>query len=170
MSGYDAITKMKEIDPFLSDVCLKVSTVIYNKFGLTVGIEEALKDYMTCVLLKYNSDFGIWLHIDNVARYKDEGPICGLSIGPKYSYMDFAPSLIFKEEPNLVPIRVKIPQGFIYSMDGSSRMEWSHGLPFDTPYERNKYTIMIKCNKFNLNGNKKYNKILNTEIIESKLS
>ena len=169
MYASDALLKMKDIDPFLANVCLKVITVIYKKFGLSVDIEEALKSYITCVLLKYNPDFGIWLHIDNVARYKDEGPICGLSIGPKFSYMDFAPSLLHKEEPKLIPIRAKIPQGIIYSMDGSSRMEWSHGLPFDTPYEKNKYTIMIKCNKFNIDGNKSFNKILNTEIVESKI-
>ena len=143
---------------------------IYDKYDLKVGIKKALKDYMTCVLLKYNPKYGIWLHIDNVTRYKDEGPICGVSIGPAYSYMDFAPSLLNEKSKNIIPIRVKIPQGMIYSMDGSSRIEWSHGLPFEPPYEKNKYTIMIKCNKFNLDGETTYNKILDIPVIESKIS
>jgi alkylated DNA repair dioxygenase AlkB len=169
MMAYDALTKMKEIDPFLANVCMQIITVIYKKFGLKVTMKEALEKYITCVLLKYNPDFGIWLHIDNVARYSDEGPILGVSVGPSYSYMDFTPTLLFKENPEFIPLRVKIPQGTIYSMDGSSRMEWAHGLPYDTPYEKNKYTIMIKCNKLNSDGKKIHNKLLDTDIIESKI-
>lgn len=169
MNAHDALLKMKDIDAYLYKACLKICKVVYDKFEIDFDFETSLKDYMTCVLLKYEPNFGIWLHIDNVARYSDEGPLCGVSIGPEHYYMDFSPSLL-TTDPKYVPIRLKIPQGSIYSMDGSSRLEWAHGLPYGAPFDKNKYTIMIKCNKLNNQGTKIHNDILNVDVVESKLS
>lgn len=128
--------------------------------------EQFLEDHVQVIFLKYYPNSGIWLHIDNVARY-DQGPIITLSFGPEHTYYDFTPTLIEDGEP----MRIEINQGDIVVMDGSSRMEWSHGLPYGMEYEKTKnkktkYTIMFKCDKFK-EVNKKYNKILDTNIYSS---
>lgn len=126
--------------------------------------DNELDNFIQVIPLQYQKPNGIWLHIDNIARYEG-GPIITLGLGPEYSYYDFAPSLLSDRE-DLKPIRFKIRRGDIAIMDGSARMEWSHGLPYETPYKEIKYTIMIKCNRLGV-INERYNKVLDTTFTTS---
>lgn len=127
---------------------------------------EYLYKYVQLVLLKYNRSDGIWLHIDNVARY-DQGPIITMSIGPEITYYDLTPTLL-SSNSELKPIRIQLNEGDLVIMDGSSRMEWAHGLPYQVPYKKIKYTIMFKCDKFG-EQRKIYNQILDTTISTTKI-
>ena len=93
------------------------------------------------VFLRYDPGHGIWLHIDNVSRY-DRGPIATVSLGPPDVTYDLTPSLAEAG----APIRVRMREGDLVVMDGRSRMEWAHGLPYGLPSY--KYTIMFKCDHF----------------------
>lgn len=144
-------------------------------YGISVVYNIKIKDLYKktqFVPLKYEKDDGIWLHIDNVARY-DQGPIMTISIGPKITYVDFVPSLLYdlklddSHDEYYKPLRFEINEGQLLIMDGSSRMEWAHGLPYNVPYEKTKYTLMFKCDKFS-EQRKITNKILNTTITTSK--
>jgi hypothetical protein len=136
---------------------------IANIYNMEV---EYLYKYIQLVPLKYEQNNGIWLHIDNVARY-DQGPIITISIGPEVSYVDFTPTLLHSNT-QLKPIRIELDEGDIVIMDGSSRMEWAHGLPSNTPYKKTKYTLLFKCDKF---GERRSftNKLLDTTITSSKI-
>jgi hypothetical protein len=139
---------------------------IYKKYKSIQKLENFLDKKCQIIILKYMDNRGIFLHIDNVARY-DRGPIITSSVGPRYSYADFTPTLLH-EKKNHVPLRYKIPQGDILVMDGPSRMEWAHGLPSNANYEKPKYTILLKFDKFG-RYNCVNNKILNTNICYSKV-
>lgn len=145
--------------------CLYKIIKIYFKYIMkiyNIKNEKDIVNKVQLVLLKYDLKTGIWLHIDNIKRY-NQGPIITLNIGPKFYYNDFAPSLLNRDKN---PIRIKIDQGSLLITDGSARMEWSHGIPFNVPNDKFKYTIMFKCDNFNPK-NVGYNKILDTPIVES---
>jgi hypothetical protein len=144
------------IENYLKFICKLYDVEYTSKF---------LNENVTIPLLRYEPNTGIWLHIDNIAR-SDQGPIITISIGPKQVYYDFTPALV--ENKNAKPLRYIAPEGSIFIMDGPSRMEWTHGLPYNVPTIDNKikYTIMIKCDKFR-NLNPKYNKILDHYITHS---
>lgn len=119
---------------------------------------------MQIIFLKYEYNDGIWLHIDNIARY-DQGPIITMSIGPEKIYYDFAPTLIH-DQKDVLPIRIEIENGEIIIMDGSSRIEWSHGLPYGIKFNKTKYSILFKFDKFG-EYNVSRNTILDTRIFSS---
>lgn len=121
-------------------------------------------DKMQIIILKYTSHSGIWLHIDNVARY-DQGPIITISVGPKKIYYDLTPTLLHNDK-KYSPIRVEVGNGDLVIMDGSSRMEWAHGLPYDMTFSVNKYSILIKMDRFG-KTNIIYNKTLDLDISSS---
>ena len=137
---------------------------IYD-LGIKKGVIEWLDEHLQIIFLKYDPNQGIWIHIDNVARY-DRGPIITTSIGPTTTYYDLTPTLLHKNK-ELKPIRVEVCEGDIVVMDGSSRMEWAHGLPYNVPYKKTKYSILFKFNKFGVQ-HKIHNKILKTDISTSK--
>jgi alkylated DNA repair dioxygenase AlkB len=151
---------LKEYNPRL----LKFVEKYVDKVVDMYNVEGNLDDYIQVIPLKYDSPNGIWIHIDNIARY-EQGPIITLGVGPKYTYYDFTPTLLW-ENSDLKPIRIRVQRGDIVVMDGSARMEWAHGLPYNVPYEKTKYTIMIKCNKL-ASLNERYNKILDTSFTTS---
>ena len=107
----------------------------------------------------------IWLHIDNIARY-DQGPIITISLGHPRVYYDLTPALL--QNPKARPLRVEAREGSIFIMDGSSRLEWAHGLPYSirSTNGKLKYTIMFKCDKFR-SVNPVYNKILDHTVTSS---
>lgn len=139
---------------------LKNIATIYN-----IEYDELCK-HVQLVPLKYEKGDGIWLHIDNVARY-DQGPIMTMSIGPPTNYLDFTPTLL-SHDAKLKPIRIELNEGSLVIMDGSARMEWAHGLPYNVPYEKTKYTLMFKCDKFGEQRPIK-NSILNEIITTTKI-
>lgn len=150
----------------LSNIIEEYIQYFFIKYNIKKEKEEYILSKLQLGLLKYSKNDGIWLHIDNIKRY-DQGPIATISIGPKYNFYDLAPSLI--NDPKIKPLRIKMDEGSLFIMDGSSRIEWSHGLPYNNPYNENiKYTITFKFDKFN---EKKigYNPILETNIFESSL-
>lgn len=73
---------------------------------------------------------------------------------------------VLTDENQSKPLRFVISQGSVVIMDGPSRMEWSHGLPYNVPFKKTKYTLMFKCDKFS-QQNIIYNKKLDTQIISS---
>ncbi len=64
------------------------------------------------------------------------------------------------------PLRFAVHQGAVLIMDGPSRMEWSHGLPYNVPFTKTKYTIMFKCDKF-AEHDGVHNNALGTQITSS---
>jgi hypothetical protein len=147
------------INNYISKVC--------NYYNIN---EELFINKSQIVLLKYEQNEGIWLHIDNIARY-DQGPIITFSIGPEKIYYDLAPSIVSDNDIkkyNYKPFRVELTNDDILIMDGPSRMEWSHGLPYNANYKDIKYTIMLKCDKF-LEKKIKHNAILDIDIYQSGL-
>lgn len=139
---------------------------IYKKYKSITELEKFLNEKCQIIILKYMDNRGIFLHIDNIARY-DRGPIISSSVGPRYSYVDFTPTLLH-EKKNHNPVRYKIPQGDVLVMDGPSRMEWAHGLPSNANYEKTKYSILLKFDKFG-KQNCVYNRVLDTNICYSKV-
>ena len=127
--------------------------------------EEFKNQHIQVILLEYQPKTGIWLHIDNIARY-DQGPIITISVGqPKVTY-DMTPVILDNKDAK--PLRITTDEGCMIIMDGSSRMEWTHGLPYDIePHNgKLKYTVMFKCNKFR-EEKPRFNKILNHTITSS---
>lgn len=153
---------LKSYDHKFSQILDKYLTYIFEQYKIK-PTEEFLNKHVQIILLKYNPKTGIWMHIDNIARY-DQGPIITIPIGPEYTYYDFTPTL--SDNPNLKPMRIKVKNGSINIMDGDARMEWAHGLPYDMNYEKTKYTIMFKCDKFD-NLNPHFSKKLDTMITSS---
>ena len=125
-----------------------------------------LNDHVRIRLLRYNKEQGLDLHIDNIALY-DQGPIITISIGPPYVYYDMTPAILPNKKAT--PLRFASTEGSIFIMDGSSRMEWAHGLPHNVPQEHNKqkFTILLKCDRFR-HLNPVYNKVLQHKITSSK--
>jgi alkylated DNA repair dioxygenase AlkB len=111
------------------------------------------------VLLRYEPSTGIWLHIDNVARY-DQGPIATTSLGPEEVVYDLTPALA--EETDA--IRVQFRRSDLAILDGRARMEWAHGIPQGS--HKGKFTIMFKCDRLSdtVVG---YQNILKTPIYQS---
>ena len=110
------------------------------------------------LLLQYDPEYGLWLHVDNVAR-TDGGLITTISLGPPDVNVDFVPLL--HPSPQKQPIRININEGDMLIMQGESRLEWAHGIPYGLPTK--KYTVMFKLN--NLPGLSKqvgYSKLLDT--------
>jgi alkylated DNA repair dioxygenase AlkB len=119
------------------------------------------------IILKYLPNAGMWVHIDNIERY-DQGPIITINVGPKYAYYDMIPVLLpSMDDTNVRPLRIKIPQGNVLIMDGISRIEWAHGLPYNVPYEKTKYTLMFKCDKFSTHKVLDHNRTLDLNVISS---
>ncbi|RYX78566.1 hypothetical protein EON71_01105 [bacterium] len=150
---YNLINKV--VDHLMRLFCINTTDKISKEYFLRK---------MQIVFLKYETNDGIWLHIDNIARY-DQGPIVTMSVGPEKIYYDLTPTLIY-DRKDLQPIRVEVDNGEFIIMDGSSRMEWAHGLPFDVPFSKTKYSILLKFDKF-FEHNIIYNKTLDTFITSS---
>lgn len=92
------------------------------------------------LLLQYEPKYGLWLHVDNVAR--TDGLITTISLGPPDVNADFVPLL--HPSPERQPVRINLNEGDMLVMQGESRWEWAHGIPYGLPTE--KYTVMIKLN------------------------
>lgn len=140
---------------------LKFLCTIYN----VAYSNEFLNEHINVGFLRYEIGAGLGLHIDNIADY-DQGPIITISIGPEFVYYDMTPTLL--NDHRAFPLRFCATQGSIMIMDGSSRMEWAHALPYKVPSLENKqkYTIFFKCHKFR-RIHPRYNKILNAKITSS---
>lgn len=153
---YNCNNLAEMIDTYLSKLCK-----IYD----VPDTDEFKNTHVQIVLLQYQPKVGIWLHIDNVARY-DQGPIITVSLGHPRVYYDIAPVLI--KNPKARPLRINGSEGSVFIMDGAMRMQWSHGLPYDveSPSGKLKYTIMFKCDKFR-ELNPVYDKTLDHQITSS---
>ncbi|AYV78734.1 MAG: DNA repair protein [Edafosvirus sp.] len=156
---------MKSYNTDLYKLMIKIMKNLALIYGIKDDQVNYLSKYVQIVILEYKQDSGIWMHIDNVARY-DQGPIVTISIGPEKIYYDFTPTLLYKNT-ELKPIRIEVDNGDLVIMDGSSRMEWAHGLPYDVPFDKTKYTIMLKADKFGAEHLIK-NKILGIDITTTK--
>lgn len=167
ISSRETISKLHVIDDKFAKYVESIIDRVADNYNMDV---ELFLDNSQVVLLKYDDEFGIWLHIDNIARY-DQGPIITVSIGPKKIYYDFAPSIVSDadiKKNNYEPFRIRIHNNDIVIMDGPARMEWSHGLPYNMKYETTKYSVLIKCDKF-LEKVIKHNDVLGIDVIQSGL-
>jgi alkylated DNA repair dioxygenase AlkB len=124
---------------------------------------EFFADYLQVIVLRYEPNAGIWLHIDNVARY-DQAPIATVSVGPPRVYYDMTPTLCPGD--TRVPVRVEFGEGDLAIMGGSARMEWAHGLPSYVPASKTKYSILFKFDCFGA-VSKTYNEILDDYVVTS---
>jgi hypothetical protein len=122
-----------------------------------------LSDHLQVIVLRYEAGAGIWLHIDNIVRY-NQGPIATVSVGPPYVYYDLTPTLC--ADSRRVPVRVQFLEGDLAIMDGSARMEWTHGLPSGVPSDKIKYSILFKFDCFG-DVMRTYNALLDDYVVTS---
>ena len=122
--------------PQLAEFCMEKAKSLCNLFELPFNV---LEDNCMLLLLRYEPRHGLWLHVDNVAR-TDGGPICTISLGPPDVNVDFVPLL----EPTATrqPLRININEGETVIMQGESRFDWAHGIPYGL--DVHKYTVMFK--------------------------
>lgn len=131
--------KMLEKYEHLHMFCQKYADFLCSVFGISMRLFE---NEVMLLLLKYEKEHGLWLHVDNVAR-TDGVPICTISIGPPDVNVDFVPVVV----PNAtkIPMRLNLNEGDMLMMQGESRYEWAHGIPYGLGSE--KYTVMFKFNR-----------------------
>jgi alkylated DNA repair dioxygenase AlkB len=122
--------------PHLAEFCMERAKSLCRLFELPF---QALEDKCMLLLLRYLPKQGLWLHVDNVAR-TDGGPVCTISLGPPDVNVDFVPLL----EPTAArqPLRINIDEGETLIMEGESRFDWAHGIPYGL--NDDKYTVMFK--------------------------
>jgi alkylated DNA repair dioxygenase AlkB len=124
--------------PHLAEFCMERAKSLCSLFELPFDV---LEDQCMLLLLRYLPRHGLWLHVDNVAR-TDGGPVCTISLGPPDVNVDFVPLL----EPTATrqPLRININEGETLIMQGESRFDWAHGIPYGL--DDDKYTVMFKFN------------------------
>jgi alkylated DNA repair dioxygenase AlkB len=84
----------------------------------------------TCLfsVVRYTPKIGMKVHIDGVEAIDQEfGPVMTIPMGPGPKSFDLFPTLIHE---NAIPVRITSNQFQPTLMQGSSRMEYSHGVPF----------------------------------------
>jgi len=167
-SASDSLPLVEKYDEFLYyyflKVILKIKEIYDNE---KITLKEFIDKYITLTINKYNDNSGIGFHTDNVIRYNTEGPICVVSIGPEKSFIDFAPSISYKDNDKLIPLRIKLPEGDMYIMDGESRLTWSHSIPYDNNFKKTKFSILFKCSLFSNYKISEHNKTFDTDVYES---
>ena len=147
---------------YLANFCYEYLKHLAKIYGFAVeGPQwEEFKYRTQIVLLRYNPSYGIKLHIDNIAR-ANSGPIATVSLGPPTVTYDLTPTLSAVG----VPIRLVMGEGDIVVMDGKSRLEWAHALPFNNHYY--KYTVIFKFDAFENNQEQVgYQQVLERPIYE----
>jgi hypothetical protein len=134
-----------------------------------LSIDQNFLDEQGSILfIKYEIRNGIWLHVDNLER-TDGGPICTINIGPPDINIDFVPVMHSSSgESSLIPFRANMNEGDMLMMQGESRYEWAHGIPYGLNAE--KYTIVFKFTRPppNLTEIVSYNKLLGLNVIALK--
>ena len=169
-NGIESLRLVNKYDDFLYEYLMKAVHILKKLYDSeNNSLEEFISKYLTLTFNKYKNNAGLGLHMDNVIRYDTEGPICVISIGPDYSYIDLVPTIIHLTNDNLTPVRIKLPEGSMYIMDGLSRLEWSHAIPYDSEYTKIKFSIMFKCSRFP-KFTTKQSQVLDTEVYESSLN
>lgn len=138
----DAIQVLDKKAPNVASMCREYYNMISRIYGQD---QQTLATKTQLILMRYEPKAGIWLHIDNVARY-DRGPICTISVGPAQAKYDLCPTLM----PDGSPVRVSFKEGQMITMDGVARMKWGHGIPLQSHNEY-KYTMMFKMDKISDN-------------------
>jgi hypothetical protein len=164
----DALPLVKKYDEFLYyyflKIILKIKKIYDNE---NIPLKEFITKYVSLTVNKYKDNNGLGFHTDNIIRYNTEGPICVISIGPENSFIDFAPSISYKDDDKLIPLRIKLPEGNMYIMDGESRLTWSHAIPYDNDFNKTKFSILFKCSRFPNFKVSQHNQIFDTDIYES---
>jgi hypothetical protein len=79
-------------------------------------------------------------------------------------YYDLTPTLC--ADSRRVPVRVQFLEGDLAIMDGSARMEWTHGLPSGVPSDKIKYSILFKFDCFG-DVMRTYNALLDDYVVTS---
>jgi hypothetical protein len=167
-NAIESLPIIKKYDEFLYLYFIKIIKLLKKLYDSeNESIENFIDKYISLTINKYKNNNSLGFHFDNILRYNIEGPICVISIGPEYSYLDLAPSNTYKTNSNLSPLRIKLPQGSMYIMDGESRLDWSHAIPGDTNFSKTKFSIMFKCSRFKNYKISKHSEVFNTDIYEN---
>jgi hypothetical protein len=93
-------------------------------------------------IIRYEKNRGLFPHIDQY--FKNNGPLFISSYGPSHYYYDMIP---VNNNLNKYPLRIEIPECDIVIMEGSSRYEWLHSVPFNS-VNQVRYCIVIICHKY----------------------
>ena len=147
----------------LSSFCYGNLKHLAKIYGFTSEAQwEEFASQIQIVLLRYNPAYGIKLHIDNIAR-ANSGPIATVSLGPPNVMYDLTPTLADEG----VPIRLEMAEGDIVVLDGKSRLEWAHAIPFNN--KAYKYTVIFKFGAFSNRRQVGYQKVIELPIYEMPL-
>jgi len=136
---YGEALPMLEGYPDLRKFCEAYGTFLCESLNISA---EVFKTEVMLLLLMYDEGFGLWLHVDNVAR-TNGSPICTVSLGPPDVNVDFVP--VLKPTRSRIPLRLNCNEGDMLMMQGEARYEWAHGIPYGLPTK--KYTLMFKFNQ-----------------------
>ncbi len=143
-------------DMFLKDLLTKTEgtaigafiaryvTDILAKFKIASKYHEQIIAESKMPVVRYTSNYGLHMHIDKFRRAN--GPIVTMSVGaPVYVYDVFNIT-----ENKIDPLRIYFKDGNVILMDGSSRVEYAHGLPFGFKYgdDQNRYGFIWLLPKF----------------------
>ena len=102
--------------------------------------QKHLEDSGVLTLIRYDPKFGIWMHLDNLNR--SDATAFTVGVGRECVY-DMAPVLAHLNDRDANSMmRVRFPKGALAVMDGRSRYQWSHGVPYGM--DGVKYTFVFK--------------------------
>lgn len=112
------------------------------------GVREALhasdSQLRECSMsiIRYDVGCGIRQHIDNIAGSLgfEVGPLVSIAVGQGEKYLDMLPTVT--NDRSLKPVRITVNQGDVIVMDGPSRLEWSHSVPFGHSHVM--YSLLLK--------------------------
>ncbi len=102
---------------------------------LTGSEMENFKQTCNLVFIKYKTNNGVHQHIDKV--WKGDGPIFTYGFNIDKQYYDM--QNIYTNDA----YRIVIPSSTIIAMDGISRIQWTHGLPFKTNYTNDRFCAVL---------------------------
>lgn len=143
-------------DMFLRDLLVKLEGTeigaflaqyindIFNMFKINPKYREQILSESKMPVVRYTSNYGLHMHIDKFRRAN--GPIITMSVGaPVFVYDMFNVT-----HDKIEPMRIYFKDGNVILMDGSSRVEYAHGLPFGFKYgnDNNRYGFIWLLPKF----------------------
>jgi hypothetical protein len=117
----------------LSGMIRAYASLIAQEHGITA---EWIFDSNNIVLIYYDKYVGIPSHIDNIT-YTTGGPIYAAGIGPTSSLFDMIPATV-----DGIPVRLEVTELSAVRMQGESRFQWSHAIPFG--FDGIKFTILFR--------------------------
>ena len=138
--------RLEVIDDFWAEYMKIICQHLTGSRSITeqqrVELEEIINNQGTLYLLKYEPGAGIWMHIDNLLR--SDATVFTIGLGRRVIY-DMTRVIGRQKGTPVTLLRSSKPEGTRMVMDGASRYEWAHGVPYGGK-KRNgtKYTIILR--------------------------